>query len=103
MTIGAVPIRERLILPRRGAGLSHVLEGDTTFPTGTTATLYLYDGDDTELGFWPLTVSGADITIDIDSEDLVAVPNHCFFTVFVTYPAGKKLPWFEGASLRMSR
>lgn len=102
MAIGSIPRRERLILPRRGAPLEHVFTADTTFPVDTTAYLYFYDTEDEALAFFPLTVSGATITIDVDGEELAEVPNHCGFTVFVTYPsdADKRRPWYQGAAIR---
>lgn len=103
MTIGHVPIRERLLLPRRGASLTHVLEAKRQFPAGTEAQLYLYDADDNVLAFWPLAVDGHEITIDIGAEDLERIPNRCDFTIFVVYPDSpdKRRPWYEGAALRM--
>ncbi len=101
MTIGHVPIRERLVFPRRQeVPLSHVLRGDDWFPADTDAYLYLYGADETELAFWPLTVTDNAITIDIN--DWWAYREARSFTVFVVYAAEptKFWPWFEGSTVR---
>lgn len=103
MAIGHQPVRERIVLPKRqGVPLAHVLEGDEDFPFGTEAFLYLYDISDVELAFWPLTVDGADILIDIDGAEWWPYRDARSFTVFVVYSEEptKKWNWFEGAVLR---
>jgi len=106
MTIGQVPIRDRLVFPRRqGVPLAHVFTGATAFPGGTTAAIYLYDASDEELAFWPLAITGADATMDVDSEEWWPYRSDArSFTVFVVYSAepGKKWPWFEGSVVRPS-
>jgi hypothetical protein len=105
MTIGTVPIRERLVQYRNGP-LAHVLQGKAAFPGGTTAKLYLYDKNDAStLAFFPLTVSGTDITIDVPGGDLTAIPDHCDFAVTVTYSATptKEWNWYGGAFIRSWR
>ena len=105
MTIGSVPIRERLVLPRRqNVPLQHVFTADASFPEGTTASVYLYDIEETALAFWPLTVSGATLTMDVDGEDWWPYRAAArSFTVFVVYPSAptKQIAWYEGAALRM--
>jgi hypothetical protein len=106
MAIGHQPIRDRLVLPRRqGVPLAHVFEAETSFPASTEAYLYLYDGNDEELAFWPLTISGDEATLDVDSEEWWPYRATArSFTVFVIYSAepDKKWGWFEGAVLRLS-
>lgn len=106
MAIGHQPIRERLILPRRqGVPLVHVFEGESSFPASSEAYLYLYDGNDEELAFWPLTIDGADVTLDVDSEEWWPYRATArSFTVFVVYPSdlSKKWSWYEGSVLRLS-
>lgn len=104
MTIGHVPIRERLVRPRRqGAPISHILEGETVFPADTNAYLYFYDSNEDALAFWPLTVSGSTVVIDLDSTQWWPYRDSVrSFTVFIEYPdePGKQHPWFEGAVVR---
>lgn len=105
MTIGQVPIRERLVLPRRqGVPLAHVFTGDEFFPGSTTASLYLYDVEDAELVFWPLTISGSEATLDVDATEWWPYRSSArSFTVFVVYSdaPGKKWPWYEGSIVRL--
>lgn len=104
MAIGHIPVRERLVLPKRqGVPIAHVLQGEAVFPADTDAYLYLYDSSDEELAFWPLTVSGNTISIDIDSPEWWPYRQDArSFTVFVVYAAepAKSWPWFEGAVVR---
>lgn len=105
MAIGHVPVRERIILPKRqGVPLSHVLKGDV-FPVNTDAYLYFYDAHGDELAFWPLTVVDDTVTIDIDSAEWWPYRDTVrSFSVFVVYPStpGKYWNWFEGSVLRTS-
>lgn len=104
MAIGHVPVRERLVLPKReGVPLAHVLEGDDAFPPDTEAFLFLYDSSDEELAFWPLTIYASTITIDVDGAEWWPYRQTArWFTVFVVYPEepAKKWPWFDGAVVR---
>lgn len=104
MAIGHIPVRERLILPRReGVPLAHNLEGEGVFPNGTEAFLYLYDFEDNELAFWPLAVDGNTISIDVPGPDWWPYRASArSFTVMVVYPSepAKSWPWFEGMVVR---
>lgn len=104
MTIGHQPTRDRVILPRReGVPLAHVFNFESALPAETTAYIYLYDANEEELAFWPLTVDGAEVTMDIASEEWWPYRSTArSFTVFVIYSAEptKKWPSHEGAVLR---
>lgn len=104
MALGQVPIRERLLLPKReGVPLAHVLQGAGVFPADTEAYLYLYDVEGEELAFWPLVVEGDTVSIDVTGAEWWPYRNDArSFTVFVIYAAEptKSWPWFEGAVLR---
>jgi hypothetical protein len=102
VAIGQVPIRERLVLPRReGVPLAHVFTGAAAFPVGTTADLYLYDALENEIAFWPLDVDGADVTVDVEDWWTYRLDARSF-SVFITYPdaLSKRYAWFEGAVVR---
>lgn len=105
MTIGHVPVRDRLVLPRRqGAPLAHVFTGDELFPGGTTAALYLYDVEEAELAFWPLTISGATATLDVDGSEWWPYRSSArSFTVSVVYSdePSKRWSWYEGSVVRL--
>lgn len=73
------------------------------FPFNTDAYLYFYDAADSELAFWPLTVTDNRVTIDLDSAEWWPYRDTVrSFTVFIVYPSepAKYWPWYEGSVLR---
>jgi hypothetical protein len=101
--IGNLPLKERIILTSGPLEYELKTDPDDGFPDDTEATLYIYSKDWlTELGFWPLTVLPGLVRVSVTEEDVAALPSHCRFRIYVTYPGEARRPWYEGTALRVT-
>lgn len=96
--IGYEPIVDNMVIVT-GQGLSHFFglpEGDA-FPYGTTVTLKVYARDNSQLAAWPaVTVEPGGALVQINADDLDAIPDSASFRVFVEYPGEEPLCWYRG-------
>ena len=101
MTIGTVPIRDRMVLTD-GGPLAANLQAETIFPIGSTAFLHIYDASGAELVFWPVNVEGDTLEILIETEDLDPIRADArMFRIYVIYPThARQWPWYEGPVVR---
>lgn len=96
--IGYDPIVEQMMIVD-GQDFAHFfgVSHDQPFPTGTAVTLKIYDRSGGQLGSWPAVgVAAEGALVQINSDDLVGIPDAAEFKVYVGYPDGQDFCWYRG-------
>jgi hypothetical protein len=98
MGIGLAPKLNNLQLSKGQTFTASYVLGSNTYPTGTTASIVIYDDSEIVLATWTGTVSGVTATFTQTAPD--TIPHGSKFDLFLIYSNGNKIKHSYGIVVR---
>jgi hypothetical protein len=98
MGIGLAPKINNLQLSKGQTFTASYVLGSNTYPTGTTASIIIYDNSEIVLATWTGTVSGVTATFTQTAPD--TIPHGSKFDLFLIYSNGNKIKHSYGIVVR---